>query len=673
MERKKQTDNQFSFDDYQLKQVDVRLKLMDGPAYYSKTPILNASDAVDVMRDVLKELDREWVCVVNLDNHLKPVNFNVVSIGSINLSLAPVQNILKSGLLSNCNRLILLHNHPSGELTPSDEDNQLTKRVTEAAKLLEMEVLDHVIVGGQTGEIYSFRQDHPELFSMENIDLEYIHQMENAADRGFAEGRAVYGTNDKTVQNQAADQDLAEGKATYQVKGKYDPKQAAENRKNEMKEITEKLEQGVADLFSSEKYRIFLNTMAKFPRYSYNNNLLIMLQRPDATLCQSYTGWKKMGRFVKRGEKGIRILAPTPFKIDREQNKLDEKGQTILDKDGEPVKEMVQIDMTGFKPVSTFDLSQTEGKPLPTIGVEELTGSVEGYAKLFEAIKEASPVPVSFEEIKGGAKGYFQTSENRIAIKEGMSEVQNVKTLIHEMAHAKLHNMTVQKARDDGGQTRSSKEVEAESVAYTVCQHYGIDTSDYSFAYVAGWSKGKEMPELKESLGTIQKAASELITAIDEKVQELTVAKEKATFYVAECSEFHTMGEFQEGLTLPEAVELYRKIPPERMNGVKAIGISIKDADGFSHEWDLVRGGKLQFEEMKEIVPQMAENPFVQKAAEEIQDLMPELLMPELRQEAADRDSTEKESVRAKLEAGREKAAIHPQREPKQKNRGQEI
>lgn len=645
MARKKQTDNQFSFDDYQLKQVDVRLKLMDGPSYYSKTPILNASDAVDVMRDVLKELDREWVCVLNLDNHLKPVNFNVIFIGSINLSLAPVQNILKSGLLSNCNRLILLHNHPSGELTPSDEDNQLTKRVTEAAKLLEMEVLDHVIVGGQTGEIYSFRQGHPELFSMENIDLDYIHQVENAADRG-----------------------LAEGKATYQAKGKYDPKQATENRKNEMKEITEKLEQGVADIFSSEKYKIFLNTMAKFPQYSYNNNLLIMLQKPDATLCQSYTGWKKMGRFVKRGEKGIRILAPTPFKIDREQNKLDEKGQAILDKDGKPVKETVQIDMTGFKPVSTFDLSQTEGEPLPTLGVEELTGSVESYAKLFEAMKEASPVPVAFEEIKGGAKGYFQTSENRIAIKEGMSEVQNVKTLIHEMAHAKLHNMTAQKARDDGGQTRSSKEVEAESVAYTVCQHYGIDTSDYSFAYVAGWSKGKEMPELKESLGTIQKAASELITAIDEKVQELTAEKGKATFYVAECSEFHSMGEFKEGLTLQEAVELYQKIPAERMNGIKAIGISIKDADGFSHEWDLVRGGKFQFDEMKEIVPQMEENSFVQKAAEEIQDLM-----PELRQETAERGGTEKKSVHAKLEAGKEKAAAQPHRETKAKNKGQEI
>ncbi|EHO15818.1 hypothetical protein HMPREF9623_01729 [Stomatobaculum longum] len=668
MARKKQTDNQFSFDDYQLKQVDVRLKLMDGPSYYSQTPLQNPADAAMVMRDVMKELDREWVCVVNMDNHMKPVNFNVVSIGSINASLAPVQNILKSAMLSNCNNMMLLHNHPSGETEPSREDMQLTKRVSEAAKLMDMSVIDHLIVGGQNGDLYSIREHDPELFTGTEVDFDYIHQMEKAADRGLAENGMAYTEDGEPGPAQAGDSGIADGKASYQAKGKYDPKQAAENRKNEMKEITEKLEQGVADLFNSEKYQTFLNTMAKFPQYSYNNNLLIMLQKPDATLCQSYTGWKKMGRFVKRGEKGIRILAPTPFKIDREQNKLDEKGQAILDKDGEPVKETVQIDMTGFKMVSTFDLSQTEGEPLPILGVEELTGSVEGYAKLFEAMKEASPVPVAFEEIKGGAKGYFQTSENRIAIKEGMSEVQNVKTLIHEMAHAKLHNMTAQKARDDGGQTRSSKEVEAESVAYTVCQHYGIDTSDYSFAYVASWSEGKELPELKESLGTIQKAASELITAIDDKVQELTVGKEQVSFYVAECSEFHSLGEFEEGLTLPEAVELYRKIPPERMNGVKAIGISMKDADGFSHEWDLVRGGKLQLEEMKEFVPQMAGNPSVQKAAEEIQDLM-----PELRQEAVERDSTEKESVHAKLEAGKEKVATHPHRETKAKNKGQEI
>ena len=173
--------------------------------------------------------------------------------------------------------------------------------------------------------------------------------------------------------------------------------------------------------------------------------------------------------------------------------------------------------MMAFKPVSTFDISQTEGEPVQSLGVDELKGSVDQYAAFFSAMKEASPVPVGFEKIKGGAK-----TENRIAIKEGMDEIQNVKTLVHEMAHAKLHNMTAQKKREDGGQTKSSKEVEAESVAYTVCQHYGIDTSDYSFGYIAGWSGGKEMPELKASLDTIRTASSELISRIDEKLQEIS-------------------------------------------------------------------------------------------------------------------------------------------------------
>lgn len=293
-----------------------------------------------------------------------------------------------------------------------------------------------------------------------------------------------------------------------------------------MKDITDRLEKGVSEIFQSEKYQRFLDTMARFPHYSLNNNILIMMQKPDATLCQSYTGWKQMGRYVKKGEKGIRILAPAPYKLEQERDKLDDKGKAVLDKDGEPVKETVQINVTAFKPVSTFDLSQTEGDPLPSIGVSELTGSVAGYRKLLDAITAASPVPVAFEDIEGSAKGYFHTGENRIAIQENMGEVQTVKTLIHEMAHAKLHNMEAQKARENGAQRRSSKEVEAESVAYTVCQHFGIDTSDYSFAYVAGWSHGKEMPELRESLNTIRTAASELITAIDEKVQELTAEKE---------------------------------------------------------------------------------------------------------------------------------------------------
>ncbi len=302
----------------------------------------------------------------------------------------------------------------------------------------------------------------------------------------------------------------------------FDPKKAAEQRKAELKDITEKLEKGVQDVYSSEQYQDLLNTMAKFPHYSVNNNILIMMQKPDATLVQSYTGWKKMGRFVKKGEKGIRILAPAPFKLEKEQDKVDESGKVVLDKDGEAVKEKIEINMTAFKPVSTFDVSQTEGEPLPQIGVDELTGNIEGYQTLFEAIKSASPVPIEFENIKSGAKGYFHVEENRIALNNGMSEIQNVKTAIHEMAHAKLHNSEAQK---NNKQSKNSKEVEAESVAYTVCQHYGIDTSDYSFAYVATWSQGKELPELKESLNIIRNAASELITKIDEKVQEITAEK----------------------------------------------------------------------------------------------------------------------------------------------------
>ena len=297
--------------------------------------------------------------------------------------------------------------------------------------------------------------------------------------------------------------------------------ESREKQSEQLKEITDKLEKGVADVFSSDKYKQFLDTMAKFPRYSVNNNILIMMQKPDARICQSFTGWKEMGRFVKKGEKGIKILAPAPYTIQREQNKLDDKGKPIFDKDGEPVMESVEIKVNAFKVVNTFDVSQTDGKELPTLGVDELTGGVDGYGTFLEALKQTCPVPMTFEEIEGGAKGFYSQVEKRIVIQEGMSEAQTVKTAIHEMAHQKLH------AIENKGmnQNRNSKEVEAESVAYTVCQHYGIDTSDYSFSYVAGWSEGKEMQELKASLDTIRRAASEMITAIDEKIEELITQK----------------------------------------------------------------------------------------------------------------------------------------------------
>ena len=312
-------------------------------------------------------------------------------------------------------------------------------------------------------------------------------------------------------------------------KSKFDPKAAAEARKQEMDQMAQKLEAGVKDVFQGENYKAYLDFCAKMPRYSINNQILIMMQKPDATMCQSFTGWKEMGRFVKKGEKGIRVMAPAPYKMEREQDKLGNDGKPVLDKDGEPVKEVVEVKVNAFKPVSTFDISQTEGEPVPRLGVDELTGSVEGYATLMEAIKQASPVPISFENIESGAKGYYQVEENRIAIQEGMSEAQTVKTALHEASHASLHNKEAMNA-DSDKKSRNQKECEAESVAYVVCQHYGIDTAEYSFPYVAGWSSDKEIPELKASLDTIRRAASDLIVKIDEKIAELTQGQERNQF-----------------------------------------------------------------------------------------------------------------------------------------------
>jgi hypothetical protein len=315
-------------------------------------------------------------------------------------------------------------------------------------------------------------------------------------------------------------------------KNNFDPKAAAEARKKEMDEITVKLEKGVKDIFTTDSYKDYLNFCAKLPRYSVNNQILIMMQKPEATMCQSFSGWKEMNRHVLKGEKGIRILAPAPYKMEREQDKLDGSGKPILDKDGEPVKEKVEVTINAFKPVSTFDVSQTDGDPIPTIGVAELTGTVDGYKTLLDALKDVIPVPITFENIESGAKGYFHVEENRIAVQEGMSEAQTVKTILHEAAHQALHSKEAQDASSEQ-KSKNQKETEAESVAYIVCQHYGIDTSDYSFGYVASWSEGKEVPELKASLDTIRKTASDLIVKIDEKVQAIAQVQDMDKFMEA--------------------------------------------------------------------------------------------------------------------------------------------
>ena len=298
----------------------------------------------------------------------------------------------------------------------------------------------------------------------------------------------------------------------------------AKTEKQKVQEITEKLEQGIKELFESEKYKTYLNTMSKFHNYSFNNTMLIAMQKPDATLVAGFKAWQKnFDRHVKKGEKGIRILAPAPYKIKEEQEKLDPvTGEIMLDKNGIPITEEVEIKIPAFRVVPVFDVSQTDGKELPDIGINELSGSVEDYEDFMQALTEVSPVPITYEDIDGDAKGYFHTTDHRIAIQEGMSQSQTVKTAIHEVAHAKLHdrerNQDIVAVLD---KDRNTKEVEAESVAYTVCQHFGIDTSDYSFGYIAGWSSDRDMKELKSSLDTIRKTASELITGIEDRLAEL--------------------------------------------------------------------------------------------------------------------------------------------------------
>lgn len=295
----------------------------------------------------------------------------------------------------------------------------------------------------------------------------------------------------------------------------------------QMKEITDKLKQGIYEVFESERFKNYLNVMSKFHNYSFNNTMLIAMQNPNATLVAGYQSWKKFGRHVIKGSKGIKVIAPAPYKIKKEMEKIDPNTKKpVIGKDGNPIMQEMDITIPAFKVVSVFDVSQTEGKELPSI-VNELSGDVDKYAELFNILEQISPVPVEFEKIeKNGAYGYYHSGDKRIALNEGMGELQNLKTLIHEIAHAKLHDTEEQKINVPD---RRTCEVQAESVAYTVCQYLGLDTSDYSFSYVAGWSSGKELPELKKSLETIRQTASDIITKIEDKRKELPLKMQTGT------------------------------------------------------------------------------------------------------------------------------------------------
>ena len=349
----------------------------------------------------------------------------------------------------------------------------------------------------------------------------------------------------------------------------------SQNGADRMKEITDRLETGIQELFESERYTAYLTSMAKFHSYSFNNTLLIAMQ--GGQLVAGYNKWRDdFHRNVKRGEKGIKILAPAPYKVKKEMPKLDEQGQPVMDKDGKPLTEVQETQVPAFKIVSVFDVSQTEGEPLPSIGVDELAGNVEQYEDFFKALEQTSPVPMAFEDIPGGSHGYYHLTEKRIAIQENMSELQTLKTAIHEIAHAKLHAIdpdapvTKQADRPDS----RTREVQAESVAYAVCQHYGLDTSDYSFGYVAGWSSGKDLKELRASLETIRATAHELITTIDGHLAELQQQRQ------AQQAVEQTV---EQAAEQPAPDSVFSKLPPEQQqemtDSVKAMLQTLIDAD----------------------------------------------------------------------------------------------
>lgn len=351
----------------------------------------------------------------------------------------------------------------------------------------------------------------------------------------------------------------------------------SKNSADRMKEITDKLETGIMDLFESDRFQAYLDTMARFHNYSFNNTILIAMQ--GGQLVAGYNKWRdEFHRNVKKGEKGIKIFAPAPYKVKKEVPKLDKQGQPVKDKDGNTVTEQKEIQVPAFKIVSVFDVSQTEGEPLPSLGVEELAGDVERYQDFFKALEQTSPVPMAFEDIPGGSHGYYHLTEKRIAIQENMSELQTLKTAIHEIAHAKLHAIDPEApaAEQQNRPDSRTREVQAESVAYTVCQHYGLDTSDYSFGYVAGWSSGKDLKELKASLETIRATAHELITTIDGHLAELQKQRQ--------AQQEQTPAQKQpQAAEQPAPDSVFSKLPPEQQqemaDSVKAMLQTLIDAD----------------------------------------------------------------------------------------------
>ncbi len=463
---------------YQLP--EVRIRLAEGPdTLYSHEQLSTPKDAAHIIGEtLLKDMDREILVAVSLDTKLRPINYSIVSVGTLSESAAHPREILKSAVLSNASGLLLLHNHPSSDITPSAPDLQLTSRMREAGELMGIPLIDHIIVGGGNGTYYSM-SEHDQL------------------------------------QSQGSSLIVGEKGSTYQV-----------SRKEKVAALTDRLKSGVTNYLNGEKYMELLRMMGRFHRYSVNNTLLIAMQRPDASSVASYTTWKALHRQVNAGEKGIQILCPTPFKKTIENERLDPtSGLPVKDAAGNPVKDTVEHTYTGFRVGYVFDISQTSQIPgteeIQLEPVRELLGSVPNYDDMIRAVSEIGSVPVRFQHIASAAKGYFSLSDQEIVIRPEMSELQTLKTLIHEEAHARLHNTKDIKGKNSTSDlfSREDKEMQAESIAFVVASSYGLDTSEYSFPYVGTWAGALE--KLVPNLEIIRETACEMIGEIDMTLSQI--------------------------------------------------------------------------------------------------------------------------------------------------------
>ena len=495
----------------------VAIRMVEQPPLYSNEPMNNPDVAIRVMNEFLSQMDRELFCIVNLQADLTPINMNIVSVGSLNEALINPREIFKSAILSNAHSMMLIHNHPSGNLTPSTSDIQTTARMQELGELMGISLVDHIITG-RNENYYSFRDkgEFPDSWVRFSTRVEDIDLTKGMVTEAIAPYEEVTDTKEKGDVRDISTVQTAT--IPLPVQGK------------DMDSIMQSLESGVEELFTSNRYQEFLKTMAKFHNYSFNNTMLIAMQRPDATLVTSYKNWQSMGRQVMKGEKGITIIAPAPYKKMKEKEVLDENQRPIMGTDGKPKTEQVEVTVPHFKAVTVFDIAQTSGEPIQTLAPELLTAAVQDFDSFMQAIQKISPVPIRFDEIDGNANGYYHNADKEIVIKKGLSESQTLKTAIHETAHAKLHDKEIMESLGVE-KDRLTKEVEAESVAYCVCSSFGLDTSDYSFPYIAGWSSSREMKEMKASMDVIRKTAGEMIDQLTEELEIIFEEKQKTELH----------------------------------------------------------------------------------------------------------------------------------------------